>query len=604
MRRRFSGVFVVALLTVILPSESLFADEAPEVRALWVDSFNPGLRSPEQIDTLVARAKSGNLNTIIAQVRRNAQSLYAISLEGWIENYDAVRPENFDPLQYLLNAAHAEGIEVHAWVNIGPTYSGNPTVKTTSWPCKVPCDANHIFNKHGWRPSGDPIPVEDYWMTKTHPSFTGGTIAPFLGERFSVGTAWFLDLGHPDAAEYTIEVLTHLLRTYDVDGIHLDYIRYPETSIVPRPPAPVNLSFAPGYNPTSVKRFNATYNRPVGSLPNPWDASWSQWRRDQVTAFVRRLYLEMGFIDPQAKLSAATIAIYRGPNPAEPRTFQQTEAYYRVYQDWGGWMKEGMIDMSIPMIYKVHTGAETRLQFRQWIEFTKNAQYNRHGVLGLAAYLNTLANTLVQIEEGRAPSASGARSQGFNFFSYDATRPGDENRGKPEEFLRALTVDGAYAVEAPFGEVVSIPSMTWKTDPRLGHLLAQIVTEEGEPADGALVTIRRMGAGPNDESIAQYADGNGYVGGVDLQPGAYQLLIEIPGLADRITVPEPVVPGRVTRLTVNLGAPARGPMARAERTLGEHERLDHLEGASELEEWQGREPVPEDLLPPPPPIEP
>jgi uncharacterized lipoprotein YddW (UPF0748 family) len=59
----------------------------PEVRAIWVDSFNPGLRSPEEVDALIARVRRANINTIVAQVRRNAQSLYAISIEGWAESY-------------------------------------------------------------------------------------------------------------------------------------------------------------------------------------------------------------------------------------------------------------------------------------------------------------------------------------------------------------------------------------------------------------------------------------------------------------------------------------------------------------------------------------
>ncbi len=584
------AVVILALTVFIVPSVS--AADAPEVRALWVDSFNPGLRGPAEIDALIARAKSGNLNTIIAQVRRNAQSLYAISYEGWVENYTP--PAGFDPLQYLIEKAHAEGIEVHAWANIGAIFSGNPNVPTASFPCKVPCDPGHLFNQHGWGSATD-----QNWLTRAHPSYLAGTT--FSGYRQSNGV-WFLDLGHPDAAEHTIDVLTHLLRNYAVDGIHLDYIRYPEMPIVsPRPPG-VGLPFSIGYNPTSVERFNAAFGRPAGSLPDPWDPSFTQWRRDQVTAFVRRLYLEMGYINPNAKLSAALITFYRGPNRVEPRTFQQTEAYYRVFQDWGGWMKEGILDTSIPMIYKSQHLSSHVVQFREWIEFTKEAQYDRHGVIGLGAYMNTLENTIVQIDEGRAPSLSGALSKGFNFFSYNATNRAAA--GKPlrprDELFRALTEDGAYAAVAPFPTPVSIPPMAWKTDPRVGHLLAQIVTADGDPADGALVAIRKVGAGPEDEAIVQYADGNGYVGGVDLNPGAYQLVVAMPGSEDRVTIPEPVAPGRVTRLTVDLGRANRGPMARAERTLGAHERIDDLEGASDLEEWQGREPVPEDLFPPPP----
>lgn len=592
---RSSPFFAAALLLILgftFPGTAV-ADDAGEVRALWVDSFNEGLRTPPQVDALIERAKRGNLNTIVAQVRRNAQRLYAKgTLEPWIENYEAVRPPGFDPLGYLIEKAHAEGIEVHAWANIGALFTGHPTIKTAAFPCKVPCDPNHVFNKHGWK-----VPEPNYWLTRTHPSFTAGTHPSFKGER-TIGGVWFLDLGHPDAAQHTIDVLTEIVRNYDVDGIHLDYIRYPEMPIVsPRPPG-VGLPFSTGYNPTSVKRFNETYGRPDGSLPNPWDASWSQWRRDQVTAFVRRLYLEMGYIRPSAKLSAALITFFRGPNTTEPRTFQQTEAYYRVFQDWRGWMDEGILDVSMPMIYKIHRFASHVLQFREWTEFTKASQYDRHGVLGLGAYTNRLEHTLAQIDEGRAPSSTGELSRGFNFFSYAVTSTRSWPARPRDEFFRAVAEDGAYTPQAPFRFPAAIPAMPWKSEPRLGHLLAQILGADGLPADGARVTFRKMGAGPNDEEIVQYSDGNGYVGGVDLNPGAYQLAIEIPGAQERVTVPEPVVPGRVTRVAVDLSRPARGPLARAERSFGTNERVDHLEeaGASELEEWQGREPVPEDLL--------
>ena len=592
--RRSAIAAAVLCLVAALPStlSAASSGDAQEVRALWVDSFNPGLRSPEEIDDLIARAKQGNLNTIVAQIRRNAQGLYALSPEGWVENY--VPPPGFDPLRNLIEKAHAQGIEVHAWANIGPIFSGNPNVATASFPCKVPCNPDHIFNRHGWG-----APDDENWLTRAHPSYTTGTT--FSGYRMSPSGLWFLDLGHPAAAEHTLNVLIDIVRNYDVDGIHLDYIRYPEMPIVsPRPPG-VGLPFSIGYNATSLSRFNATYGRSAGSLPDPWDPSFSTWRRDQVRAFVRRLYLEMNFIRPQAKLSAALITFFRGPNSTEPRTFQQTEAYYRVFQDWGGWMQEGILDMSIPMVYKSQHIASHVTQFNEWIEFTKNSQFNRHGVIGLGAFMNSLENTIFQVGRGREPSALGVTSRGFNFFSYNATNQAVSG-GPPlrprDAFFVALTVDGAYADIAPFRYPVPLPVMDWKASPRHGHLLAQILDADGRPADGALVTIEKVGGGPRDEAITQYADGNGYVGGVDLNPGAYQLLVEIPGAAARATIPQPVAPGRVTRVVLSLSGRARGPMVRPERTFGAHERTDHFEEASDLSEWIGREPVPEDLRQP------
>ena len=71
--------------------------------------------------------------------------------------------------------------------------------------------------------------------------------------------------------------------------------------------------------------------------------------------------------------------------------------------------------------------------------------------------------------------------------------------------------------------------MSWKTSTRKGDLLVQIRAADGAAADGALIEIHKVGGGPRDETILQYADGNGYVGAVDLNPWAYQLLITVPG---------------------------------------------------------------------------
>lgn len=601
MRPRLLCIVAAVAVIPALGSWRLRASE-PEVRALWVDSFNPGLRRPADVDALVARMKRGNLNTLIAQVRRNAQSLYANSIEGWIENY--VPPQGFDPLRDLLDKAHAEGIEVHAWVNVGPVYTGHPLIATASWPCRVPCAADHVFNRHGWGQ-----PDEEYWLTKTHPSFAAGTDPVFPGERLSSGQ-WWLDLGHPAAAQRTLDVLLHLVRQYDVDGLHLDFIRYPEMPIA-RPPGG-GLSFSTGYNPVSVRRFNAAHGRALGTLPDPWDATWSQWRRDQVHAFVRRLYLETMSLRPRATLSAALITFFRGPNPVEPRTFQQTEAYYRVFQDWSGWMREGILDCSIPMVYKSQHLASHREQFDEWTEFAKTAQHDRHTVMGLGAFMNSLENTIVQIGAARAPAANDARSRGVNLFSYNATN--ETIAGVPlrvqDELFRALGEDGAYAVDAPFATSTTVPEMNWKTDPRRGHLLAEIRDPNGKAADGVRVTIVKRGLRPGDGVLTQYADGNGYIGGVDLRPGFYQLVIARPGELDElVAIERPVIAGRVTRARITLRRPSRGAMpldAKAQPArvgdpgLSEHflrldERIDTLIEGSAIEEWQTREPVPDDI---------
>ena len=583
--------FVIFALCAVAAAPC-FASGGDEVRAFWADAFASGLKTRAQIDQLVAHVQQANANTIVAQVRRRGDSFYLSSYEPFTE--DAGVEPGLDPLAYLLDRAHAAGIEVHAWVAVNAIYSGHPYIATASYPCKVPCSPDHVFNRHGFFAAGD-----ENWLTRTHPSYTAGTsryvsggveLIPY-GWRITDGN-WWVDPGHPAAAEYAVNVFQHLVRNYDIDGLHLDRIRYPEMPIS-RPYAGGPVGFSTGYNPVSVRRFNRGYGRPESSLPDPWDASWSQWRRDQMDALTRRIYLEAIAVKPDLKVSASTITFYRGP--AALGGFANTEAYSRVFQDWDGWMRQGILDLNMPMVYKPVPNAENATQFTDWTDFTRTRQYARQATVGIGVYLNTFENSIAQLEESRLPAATGERAAGQTLYSYATTNK--VTSGVPHrphtEYFRALSEDGAYVEAAPYAEPAAVPPMSWKVQPRRGYLLAQIVGDDGQPADGAEVVIQKMGKGPHDAQITQVADGNGFVGATDLHPGAYRLLVTTPDGSEFRSVPEPVTPGQVSRFVLRLGSRPRGPMIRAERTPSE--RFLEDDQVSPVEAWRGREPVAEDV---------
>lgn len=590
---RSSRWTVIALLLISVAVSQPVAEGEPEVRAFWADAFASGLKTRAEIDLLVDRVLQANANTIVAQVRRRGDSFYLNSAEPFTDD-TAVEP-GLDPLAYLLERAHANGLEVHAWIIANALYSGHPYIATGTWPCKVPCSPQHAFNQHGFFATGD-----DNWLTRTHPSYTAGTsryvsggveLIPF-GWRLTDGN-WWIDPGHPAAAEYTVDVIKHLVTYYDIDGLHLDRIRYPEMPISrPFPGGPIG--FSTGYNAVSVRRFNSTYGRPASDLPLPWDASWSQWRRDQMDALMRRIYLETIAIKPNVKVSAATITFWRGPGALGG--FQNTEAYYRAFQDWDGWMRQGFLDLNMPMAYKPVPSAENAAQYTDWVNFTRTHQYARQAAIGIGVYLNVFEDSIAQLEESRLPAATGDRAVGQVLYSYATTNK--VTAGIPHrphaEYFRALSEDGAYVQDAPYSTPASIPLMPWKAQPRHGYLLAQIVGTDGLPADGAEAAIRMVGSGAAAVFIPQVADGNGYIGAADLPPGAYQLVVRTPDGTEFHTVPEPVAPGRVSRVVVRLASKPRGPMIRAGRTAPALLLRD--DEVSPLEDWRGREPVAEDLI--------
>src|SRR5438876_1238265 len=98
---------LVALLVVGGGLARADEPDKPQWRAVWVDAFNPGIKTPQQVDQLIADVKSLNCNTIIAQVRKRADSLYRNSLEPFTEG--AAIPAGFDPLADLLEKGHKAG---------------------------------------------------------------------------------------------------------------------------------------------------------------------------------------------------------------------------------------------------------------------------------------------------------------------------------------------------------------------------------------------------------------------------------------------------------------------------------------------------------------
>src|SRR5687768_16921386 len=387
-------------------ASAVIAQPRSEYRGFWVDTFNTTLNNHTDIVTVVDRAKAANANALFAQVRRRGDAWYITPLEPKFVN---IAP-GFDPLADLIATAHAEGIEVHAFVIMSAIHISTPTPPAIT----LPASPLHVFNHHGgYNPATQTIvPGPNNWLTRTLLPDNGNAIG-FQGHKF--GNDFWLDFGHPDASAYTVNVLMHLVTNYNIDGLHLDRIRYPEFGVLPGQPTqnPTNGTNI-GYNAVSISRFNTRLGR--AGNPATGDPLWSQWRRDQVTNIVRRLYLNVVNIKPQVKMSGAFIAF--GGGPATEAQWNSAEAYWRVYQDWRAWTEEGIIDLAIPMDYKREHVSGQATQFLQWLEWTRNHQYNRAGLIGIGNFINPVEGTIRQVRSSLLPSTTtGNSAKGVVFFS-------------------------------------------------------------------------------------------------------------------------------------------------------------------------------------------
>src|SRR5687767_9785459 len=100
---RFALALLLALSLISPPAYAEAEFDPPELRAVWVDAFHDGFKTPEQVDRLLAWARAANLNALFVQVRKRGDAYYLKSIEPRSEDPDLA--PGFDVLQYLLDNA-------------------------------------------------------------------------------------------------------------------------------------------------------------------------------------------------------------------------------------------------------------------------------------------------------------------------------------------------------------------------------------------------------------------------------------------------------------------------------------------------------------------
>ena len=476
-RRRNGGLLGLIAAVALLWTTTAHADE---FRAFWVDAWGTGILNQTQVNTLLGvvgtsqggQLRDANCNAVVIQVRRNCDACYPSSMG---EPYmSGLSPANFNALQAAINAAHdttggKKRIEVHVWIVAFRTSGGA------------------VYNQHSSTPTGSLTNLDNYWPSRDN---TGA----------EVGDKAF-DPGHPLAAQYTVDVAMDLVTNFDIDGIHYDYIRFTANN--------------QGYNPTSVARYNARYG--LTGQPSATNEQWKQWRRDQVSAVVRKVYAKIQSVKPWVKQTGAFVTWNPSPTASTRAAFQATRPYYDVYCDWDQWLQDGTIDAAVPMTY--YNNASLPNDYKKWINFEKDRKGNRHMYIGPGIYLNSLDNSLLQLDMTRSASPNGNYAQGYCGYSY-----------------RVPYINGTWA--SSFGtrlkdEVnptwTNVPVMTWKTSPTKGHISGTVTYHSnGKWADGASVQI----VGPVNKT--QECDGTGFYAFIDVPPGTYTVTATQAGYPDAI----------------------------------------------------------------------
>ncbi|HEY8473629.1 MAG TPA: family 10 glycosylhydrolase [Natronosporangium sp.] len=450
-------------------------------RSYWVDAFNQGIYTPEEVSKLVQDAVALNANALVVQTARRYDCFCNRAL--YPRTDAAIAPLPYDPLAEVIEQAHAAGLEVHAWVNVSTLWNS----------ATPPSSPDHVYNQHGPSATG-----ADRWLNQR------------VDGAEQIGNNTYLDPANPAAVNYIVRAIQSIVREYDVDGINLDYIRYPDFNST-------TATSDWGYSEVSLARFQAATGRT--DRPDPADPQFSDWRRAQITNLVRKIYLGMWEVNPQVRLSMD--AITYGFGPQSVGGWQQTRTYAEVMQDWKGWLEGGFMDTVIAMNYKRNWLPDQAQMFSEWTEVIADWQGERQAVNGPALYLNSIEDSVAQVNEVLASGAAG-------WSGYSYANPSNAHVDGPIELRdaeRAALTAALTGEGGPFAEPAAVPAMPWKANPAEGHVAGRLVLTDGTPLDQAQVSIRPLTGGPTQ---TLRTDGDGWFGFVHLDPGRYLVRAHLP----------------------------------------------------------------------------
>lgn len=320
-------LFIMAQFSI---AQELFSPAHPapkyEVRAVWLTTIS-GLDWPktkatsaanreqqkQELCQILDQLRAAKINTVLIQTRIRGSVIYPSKIEPWdvclTGQFD--KDPGYDPLAFAIEETHKRGMELHAWV--------------VTIPCFKIKDAPKMGPKA---------------LLKTNPQ---------LLKKHN--DSYYLDPGLPGSDDYLVSICKEIVGNYDVDGIHFDYIRYPENA----------ERFPDG---TTYKKYGKNQQK-------------TDWRRNNITRIVSKAHKAIKTLKPWVRLSCSPIGKFKDMRRFSSRGWN---AYTAVYQNAQGWLREGIMDMLCPMMY---------FQGDHFYPFAADWQENHYGrtiVPGLGIY--------------------------------------------------------------------------------------------------------------------------------------------------------------------------------------------------------------------------
>lgn len=381
------------------------------MRGMWIATVanidwpsRTGLNVPQQqaeLIDLLDRASAAGINAVMFHIRPAADAVYRSSIEPWasmLSGSQGVDP-GYDPLDFAITEAHARGIELHAWIN--PFRAGNSK------------DSANLSPLHLFKTRRDLARV--------------------------YGTQLWLDPGEPAIHDHVMNVVSDIVRRYDIDGVHADDYFYPYQE---NDAAGKLIDFP---DSGSYARSGSTLSR-------------ADWRRNNVDRFVERMYREVHVIKPNIKVGISPFGIWRPGNPAGVNGL---DAYATIYADSRKWLQQGWVDYLAPQLYwAIGAPQQSYPSLLDW--WISQSTLARPVWPGLAAYRvadgTTSAFSATEIPNQIALTRT--RAEGTGHMLYNANSTLKKSGGSVAASLSALYATHALVPATPWLDASPPPTPT------------------------------------------------------------------------------------------------------------------------------------------------
>jgi len=303
-----------------------------ELKGVWI---RPTEKTLIDIQATLNKIKDTGIDNIFLETYFHGRTIFPSAV---MEEYgfEKQNPEftNIDPLAIWVKEAHKRGIKVHCWFE--SFYTGN----------RMP----------EYNPSSI-LAVKPDWQNRTKQK------ADFIGfvHHPQEHNGYFLDPANPEVVDFLVKLIDEMTTKYKIDGVNIDYIRYPNISAG-------NYSNQWGYTPYARNEFMQMYEvDPIEIQPKTdmWD-NWNYYRRNKITSYVKRVSDVVK--SKNVMLSAVIFPDYKAS--------LQTK-----FQDWAFWLDQKYLDAITPLILT----SDDDLAKDMLEEIKKKAEHNTTVYPGLFA---------------------------------------------------------------------------------------------------------------------------------------------------------------------------------------------------------------------------